>query len=359
MPEQIDGEWVTLLGLEALQAPETDEGLGSEAAIACSLRRAASFGAPIARQSLIGSVLTAIADYVADHDELRTRIGDVLDRLLDHGDLLEVSKSDLGLGPRRIILLRPPAFVSSSGAYFLLGVRPDGVPILTDEEVTGDFVHHGPIRTIHPRYEGIHNVLRDAGLQEVSIEQWVSAPPEISAADLLSQYYARLMESPDSREIEGIEILDPDSDRGYYRGRFRHPSKDESGCFVSRRPQQFGPSRWCFAEFEHGTTRKVIDLPLMGVLGRPTDEAWRLQSAIDLLAGHPQLARVGDRADGQVSISFFGPLPSWAQKRLDLLGRSVEGFRGALFSYRLGVGDLATESEFLSSRLWLQIEGAP
>ncbi len=346
-----------MLGLEVLQAPESNEGLGSEAAIASSLRRAASFGAPIARQSLIGSVLTATADYVADDDGLRARIGDVLDRLLDHGDLLEVSKSDSG--PGRIILLRPPAFVTSSEAYFLLGVRPDGAPILADEEVTGDLVHQGPIRTIRPIREGVHGVLLDAGLQEVSIEQWVSAPPEISAADLLGHHRARLAESPDAGEIEGIEILDPSSDRGYYRGRFRHPSKDESGRFVSRRPQQFGPSRWCFAEFEDGTTRKVIDLPLMEALGRPTDEAWRLQAAIDLLAGHPQFARVEDRADGQASISFFGPLPSWARKRLDLLGRSIEGFRGALFSYRIGHRDLATESEFLSSHLWLQIEGTP
>jgi hypothetical protein len=357
MPEQIDGEWVTLLGLEALQAPETDEGLGSEAAIACSLRRAASFGAPIARQDLIGSVLTAIADYVADHDELRTRIGEVLDRLLDHGDLLEGSKS--ASRPGRIILLRPPAFVSSTEAYFLLGVRPDGAPIIADEKATGDLVHRGPIRMIQPIQEGIHDVLLDEGFQEVSIEQWVSAPAETSAADLLGQYRARLAESPDSGEIEGIEILDPASDRSFYRGRFRHPSKDESGCFVSRRPQQFGSSRWCFAEFEDGTTRKVIDLPLMEGFGRPADEAWRLQAAIDRLAGHPQFARVGDRADGEVSISFFGPLPSWAQKRLNLLGRSDEGCRGALFSYRLGDGDLAIESEFLSSRLWLKVKGAP
>jgi hypothetical protein len=81
MPEQIDEEWVTLLGLEALQAPETDEGLGSEAAIACSLRRAASFGAPITRQRLARDVFAATTAYVSDNGDLRARIGEVLDRL--------------------------------------------------------------------------------------------------------------------------------------------------------------------------------------------------------------------------------------------------------------------------------------
>jgi hypothetical protein len=211
---------------------------------------------------------------------------------------------------------------------------------------------------INSKREGTFDVLLDEGLQELSIEQWVSAPPVVSATDLLSQYRTRLVESRDSGEIEGIEILDPASDRSYYRGRFRHPSEDQSGCFVSRRPQQFGSSRWCFAEFEHGATLKVIDLPVMGGVSRPTDEAWRLQAAIDQLAGDPQFARIGDQSNGQVTISFFGPLPSWARKRLDLLGESVHGLPAALFSYRLGDGDLAIESEFLSSRLWLKIKQA-
>jgi hypothetical protein len=354
MPEQIDEEWVTMLGLEALGVAESEEGLGSEAAIAASLRRAASFGAPMARQRLIGTVFTAAADFVSDRDGLRDRIGEVLDRLIDHGDLLEVRKS--GPGKRRSILLRQPAFVASGEIYFPLGVRPDGAPILSDGEVGAGLIHQGAVRVIRPGRPGVRQVLLDAGLQEVSIEQWVGAPAEIAADDLVGLYRSRLAEAPESGEIEGIEILDPESDRAYYRGRFRYPSPDQGGIYLARRPQQFGSNRWCFAEFQHGKTRKVIDLPLMGGLGRPTDEAWRLQAAIDLVAGHPQFARVGDRADGEATISFFGPLPAWARKRLDLLGRTVERSRGALFAYRLGDRDLAVESEFLLSRLWLRID---
>ena len=126
---------------------------------------------------------------------------------------------------------------------------------------------------------------------------------------------------------------------------------------MSKRPQQFGPSRWCFAEIEDGLTRKVIDLPVMGGLGRPTDEAWRLQAAVDRVAGHPQFARVSGRANGQASLNFFGPIPSWARKRLDLVGVSVDASKGALFSYHFADSALAAESEFLASWLWLQIEG--
>lgn len=355
-PEQIDSEWVAMLALEALEVPESEDGLASDAAIASALRRAASFDAPTARQRLIGGVVAAVAPFIADRERLKVRVGDVLDRLLAHGDLLEVRKSELGT--RRHILLRPPAFVMAGEVCFLLGVRPDGAPILADGDASTDLVNEGAIRKIRSRHGGIRELLIDAELQEIPIEQWIEAPPEIAAGELIGMFQGQLAEAPDSGGIEGIEILDPESNRDFYRGRFRAPTTGEVGIFVSKRPQQFGPSRWCIAEFEHGQTRKVIDLPLMGGLGRPTDEAWRLQAAIDRAAGHPQFARISDQADGKASLSFFGPLPSWARKRLDLLGAAVKGSPGALFAYRLDDAALAAESDFLSSRLWLRIEDA-
>jgi hypothetical protein len=353
--EQIDGERVTMLALETLGVPESEDGLASDSAIASALRRAASFEAPIARQRLVGSVVSAVAAFVPSPEALRAQVNDVLDRVIGHGDLLEVTKSELGTG--RLILLRPPAFVASTNVCFPLGVRPDGAPILTDLEISGELAHEGAIRAIRTRPDEVRQILVGAGLQEVSIEQWIGAPAEIAAGELIGRYKARLAEASKVGEIEGIEILDPESDRSFYRGRFRSPSASDTGVFVSRRPQQFGPSRWCFAEIEHGLTRKVIDLPLMGGLGRPIDEAWRLQAAIDRVAGHPQLARVSDRADGEASLDFFGPIPSWARKRLDLVGASVKASKRALFSCRLADSALAAEAEFLASWLWLQIDG--
>ncbi len=354
LPEKIDIQQVTQLGLEALGVPESEDGLSSDAAIASALRRAASFGSPIARPRLVRSVVAVVAGHDADREDLKAWVNELLDRLLDHGDLLEISKSELG--PRRHIVLRPPAFVIHEDTCFLLGVRPDGAPLLADEKLDSEVVHAGAIRTIRPCQDGVRQALIDAGLQEVSIEQWISAPREISASDLIEIYRARLAESPDVGEVEGVEILDPKSDRSFYRGRFRCPTNSEAGFFVTRRPQQFGPSRWCFAEFEHGQTQKVIDFPVVERFGMPTDEVWRLQAAIDWTEGHPQFARVTDRAKGEALLSFFAPLPSWARKRLDLVGGAVHGARSALFSYRLDDGALAAESEFLSSHLWLQVE---
>lgn len=355
MAEQIDAEWVTMLALETLGVPESQDGLASDSAIASALRRAASFEAPIARQRLVGSVVSAVSAFVPNPEGLRAQVSGVLDRVVDHGDLLEVTRADLGAG--RHILLRPPAFVASTNVCFPLGVRPDGAPILTDLDFSGELVHEGAIRAIRTQPDGIRQTLTDAGLQEVSIEQWVGAPAEIAAGELIGLYKARLAEAAKVGEIEGIEILDPESDRSFYLGRFRAPSASDTGVFVSKRPQQFGPSRWCFAEIEDGLTRKVIDLPVMGGLGRPTDEAWRLQAAVDRVAGHPQFARVSGRANGQASLNFFGPIPSWARKRLDLVGVSVDASKGALFSYRFADSALAAESEFLAAWLWLQIEG--
>jgi hypothetical protein len=341
-----------MLGLEGLDLPDSEENLGAEEALAAALRRAASFRAPIPRRPLIGEVSTAIAPYLHEDGSLRDRVRGMLDRLIDHGDLLEARKEDSGT--RRIVLLRPPAFVEAGDTYFLIGVRPDGAPILT-ADLEGRLARRGAVRMLRPASDETSQELLDAGLQKVSVDQWVGAPAPLPAPEFLAIYRARLAESPAVGEIEGLEILDPDSDIRFYKGRFRHPSAKDTGFYVARRPQQFGPSRWCLAELHHGDCEKVIDLSAMAGLGRPTDEAWRLQAAIDSALSHPQVARV-EGGPGERKISFFGPLPAWARKRVDLLGQQTDRSRGALFTYSATDADLTSLGDFLVESLWLRIE---
>lgn len=351
-PEQIDGEWVTMLGLEGLDLPDAEDGLGSDAAVATALRRAASFRAPIPRRALIGEVTSAIKPYLTDAEGVGDQVREMLDRLIDHGDLLEVRKGDSGTP--RTVLLRPPAFVEAGDTYFLIGVRPDGAAILPGES-DGRVAKRGAVRTLGQVSDETSQELFDAGLQPVSVAQWIGAPAPLEAAEFVSEYRSRLADSPEVGQVDGLEIIGQGSDTRFYKGRFRHPSTKDSGLYVARRPQQFGPGRWCVAELQHGDCEKVIDFPSMAGLGRPTDEAWRLQAAIDFTAGHPQVARVEGDPDER-KISFFGPLPSWARKRVDLLGEESDRSRGALFTYDVANADFTSLGDFLNETLWLRIE---
>jgi len=51
---------------------------------------------------------------------------------------------------------------------------------------------------------------------------------------------------------------------------------------------------------------------------------------------------------------FFGPLPSWADRYLDVAGLPVIKSRGALFSYRVPNGARGATHQFLIDALWMQ-----
>ena len=97
-----------------------------------------------------------------------------------------------------------------------------------------------------------------------------------------------------------------------------------------------------------------MDLPVEGPLAKPWDEAWRLQSAIDCLAGRPQQVRVRMSAEeGETLMDFFSPVPSWAQRYLEILGVKIGGQRGTLFSYRLSETECEAALRFLGATLWI------
>jgi hypothetical protein len=124
-----------------------------------------------------------------------------------------------------------------------------------------------------------------------------------------------------------------------------------------RRPRAYGADLWCFARLTNGSITQLIDLPLLGSLVPASDEAWRLQAAIDAVAGHPQRVRVRGGTDAETAVlDFFSPLPSWAQRSLDVVGMPLLRGRGALFSFVLPANEVEQELQFLADMLWISTD---
>src|SRR5690606_5152617 len=120
---------------------------------------------------------------------------------------------------------------------------------------------------------------------------------------------------------------------------------------VVRRPQMFGADLWGYAELRDGAAQKLLDLPLHGERSRGCDTAWRIQMAIDALAGCPQAYRLS-ATDGGSRFDFFSPIPSWARRRLAVVGREVEP-SGCLISFLVPTSEEAAEEAFLHELLYL------
>ena len=346
-PQQVAERALTSLGLDGAGVD-----LFSIEALAASLRRAASFSCPAPPTTLVRIVMDTLRGLPGYDDAIRTQIDLVLESLVGVGDLLELPSEDPDDHKRLIYLGYPACIRRSSGAYVLIGIRPDGEPLATGE-LASLIEFDGHLRVVRPT-PGLDELVIVNGIAERSVSQWLQSPRLRSAADVLVDYTARLAAAGPSGDIEEARILDPAASIHYYRGRWRPPKSGDAGVFVARRPQAYGADLWCVAKLEQGRFVRLVDLPLFGSLLPAADEAWELQAAIDAERGHEQRVRMRPTSDaGYRALDFFSPLPSWAQRRLDLFGTPLLSGRGALFSYSLPAAELTEELAFLADRLWM------
>jgi len=354
----LSAQQVAERALASLGLDDAGVDLFSTEALAAAVRRAASFSCPATPSTLIRTVGDALRGLPGYDDGVRAQLDLVIDALVGAGDLLELPSGDPD-GPKRQIYLGYPAFVRRrSGACIVIGVRPDGEPLATGELAQRiDFDGH--LRVVRPGPD-LDQLLMVNGIAERSVSQWIQTPRSRSAVQLLAEYAARLDAAGSSGDIDGARILDPAAPVHYYRGRWRAPKSGDSGMFVARRPQAYGADLWCVARLDDGHFVRLVDLPLFGSLLPAADEAWELQAAIDADRGHGQSAKVRATADiGSRAIDFFSPLPSWAQRRLDLFGTPLLAGRGALFTYSLSADEVFEELDFLADRLWMSTETEP
>ena len=340
---------IRALGLnEELHVPEYPE------AIAASIRRAASFLCPTTPRALVDAVLAVLLPIV--HEPLvRDDVADLLDQMVSSGDLLEFDEVSAE-GRSRLLYLGPPSFIEKSpGLYLLTGIRPLAAA-LTGIDIPVVAELHLRTATLDPATGEAQ--LRAAGLHKVSRSHWSGQPSMKDAAEYHAAYQQRLGAARPTGDVLGLTVMDPETKTRYYRGRWRGLVSSDSGDFVGRRPQAYGADLWCFVRVKAGVPERLVDLPVEAIAVPARDEAWRLQAAIDALNRTPQSYRVlaiEESSPSESVVDLFSPLPSWAERYLELVGRPVDKSRGALFSYRVSNSALPDLSSMLTKGLWMSL----
>jgi hypothetical protein len=347
--DEVQATSIRTLGLDdrlfVLEYPE---------AIAASLRRAASFLCPTTPRALVDAVLEVLTPVLAEPPK-REDLMELVDQLISTGDLLEL----IGVSEdrkARLLYLGPPSFVEKSpGCYLLTGVRPLAAPLVGDD-IEIEYVLHTRTTALDPATgEGS---LRASGLHKVNRQQWTGQPSVVSAAEFFAAYTQRLGVARAAGFVDGLTIIDPATKPRYYRGRWREPGAGDTGTFVGRRPQAYGADAWCVVSLVDGAPDRLIDLPLDSAATPARDEAWRLQAGIDAVNGTPLVYRVRpmpDAAKSESLVDFFSPLPTWAERYLELVGYAMDKSPGALFAYRVPDAALPALRSVLTETLWMKI----
>lgn len=331
-------------------------GLDDVEAQAAILRHAASHRCPVTPRALIDDVLASVEWLLEDSGEIRERFVETLGLLIGCGDVIE-GRVDDEVGGRRMLFLGPPTFVPASGRTFVIGVRPDGLPLL-GERFSTDMLCKGPLRVLPFRAdEDLADELVDEGLRPLSLDAWIAAPRRESADQFVGRFVDRLSLASEG-SLEGVRVIDPSRPVTHYKGRWRELLPADRGHFVGRREQAYGSDLWCVFDVTGEFSGRLIDLPAVDVELPGADEAWRLQAAIDARRGSPQVLRVAHAEhEADRDLVLFSPVPGWAQRRLDAVGAPTTPSDGGLFAYAVPVDAESGETVFLAETMWIQAEG--
>ena len=351
--QRIEREEVIATALGILGLDEHAVDLFSMEGICVSLRRSASFLCPASPRQIVDSVVEVLRPLLPDLQ--RDTVIAALELLVGAGDLVELRPS----GDRtRLLYLGPPSYVEKQpGCYLILGIRPNGRPIVGEESIDSAVTYASHTRSVSLDPHEASEIFASAGLHRVTPEQWCKAPRGDAPAMVIAQTRQRLGSSRAVGEISGLTLIDPAAPVQYYKGRLRPPAKTDQGLFVGCRPQVYGAPVWAARLLPEGGPQKMLDSPPDSTFAPGWDEGRRLQAAIDAERGNAQVfrARPTGETDGDVIFDFFGPLPSWADRYLDLTGMPVPKSKRALFSYRVPGGAEDGVTAFLGHTLWMRM----
>lgn len=322
--------------------------------LAASIRRTASFLCPTTPRVLIDGVLEVLTPVLKESPK-RDDLMELLDQLISVGDLLELTESGSSR-KARLLYLGPPSFVEREpGNYLVTGIRPLAAPLVSERFEVNHVLH---TRTVALDPEAAGRELRAAGLHRIVQGVWVGQPSAHSAEEFLGQFQAQLGTARAAGAVDGLQIIDPGTKPRYYRGRWRAVAVSDTGDFVGRRPQAYGADLWCVVRLKAGDPERLIDLPLHSALAPGRDDAWRLQAAIDATNGTPlgyRVRSIPNMPQSESVVDFFSPLPTWAERYIELVGAPIDKSQGALFSYRVADTALTGLRSLLSDLLWMNI----
>lgn len=323
----------------------------SNEVVAEAIRRTASLRSPLTRRALKRAVVEPMSALIDPTEDLEERVHDIIDELLGLGDLVEqpIESDD---GSRRVILLGMPRFVTlGDNAVAILGVRPDGLPILS-EELWELINFRGSGRSISQRTAGLTSTLESEGLVELRMQDWIRLPRRTTSIEYLDGLRNRTFAGHAAHDVPITEIFDQSTSPNYYRGRWRAPRETDNGLTLVRRPQAYGSDLWSLANLSAGRADRIFDLPSDPNSLRGCDEAWRVMAAIDSQQGTPQRIQVADHAAGKVIVSLFSPPPSWIQRVLTHLATPVQRVGGALLSYSISAELVDQVTSTIETTMW-------
>lgn len=317
------------------------------------LRRSASMLAPAARAAVLASVVEPLAPLGLGDDGWEAAEA-ALEDLLIYGDLIE-------LRPDRdvpdVIRPAPPTFVRHVGMVFLLGVAGEHASALPPD-LASRVDHSSAVRRIATGAdEDLAATLAILGLQELPMSVWLRAPAAEGVGAFLGKWRQRLETAGrPSEDLPQLQVLARAGDARHYAGRWETPGPRHTGVFITRRPHAYGGRIWALAEFADGRPRRLLDLEGEGRHQRACDIAWRLSAALDAEAGVGQRVAVARKA-AEVQLMFNSPIPSFAERRLSVLGRK-QAAPGALFAFVLPQAGADAELATLRELLWVEVASA-
>lgn len=332
---------------------EGDNGVLAVSYLSAAVRRLAGFLCPCSPRTLVRWMVESHHGLVENVTAFVELVEATIETLVAIGDLLELT--DVALEGEQVrgtwLVAAPPAYVvRPSGTAFILGLSADEqTPLPTEMRTRVKSLRE--IRSIAPLpMEDLATVLHDLGLRRLSESAWLKCPKVVGAKDLIALHNTKLGGLQPSGDIPDVAVLDGSRKTRSYKGRWTSPGS-LTGNFVVRRPQTFGSDLWGYAQLVDGQPRRLLDLPLHGERWRGCDAAWRIQMAIDAVAGRPQEYRL--RKSGVDGIlDFFSPIPMWARKRLAVIGSEIDPL-GCLLSFLVPEAEIATEEKFLREMLFL------
>lgn len=345
------------LALAALGLATTELDLFAPEGVAASLRRAASFLCPATPRQLVDAVLEALQPLQPDAPLERDDLNDMVELLVSAGDLIELPPGPQRRG--RLLYLGPPSFVEKRpGHYLVMGIRPYCAALL-GVDLGADVRYERQVRTVSLDPTSGAKQLRSLGLHPIARNRWAFAPARQTPEDVIAEARARLDVASASGEIAGLLILDPSLSLSYYRGRWCPVRPDHTGDFVARRPQEYGADLWCYVRIAAGVPIRLIDFPIADPFAPGRDQAWRLQAAIDAAQHRQHVFRLSptEEVAGSTVVDFLAPVPTWAERYLQLVGTAISEPRAALFSYLIPKDAIAGLTRFFSEMLWMRAAG--
>jgi hypothetical protein len=319
--------------------------------LAALVRKTASFECPC-RPGVLAKSVWRLLEPIHPNDAIHDIVRETVDLVTSYGDLIEARDSD-DPASNSLLYLAAPSFLHLSDRLFLLfGIVPDGedaTPPELRQKIESVMYSR---RLVAQEPKECLDALLQAGFVPLKVDSWLKCPPSQTASEFIAQYDDVLSNSGPPGVPEDVVLIDPTRPVNYYRGRWTKLKK-QTGRFIGRRSQAYGPQLWCYIEVSDGVVTRLLDLPIYENHWRAFDEAWHLLQAIDAASGQPQGFRVRKASQkGMAAMDLFSPVPTWATRRWDAVGlRTMPN--SSLMSYVFPETQIDAECSFATERMWL------